>query len=60
MSQSETGVMGIKKKVATLKAELDEAVDRATIAEAALREKDTMLDKVSRRAAFQATTLHSC
>lgn len=47
MSQSETGVMGIKKKVATLKAELDDAVDRANNAEAQLRERDALVDKVS-------------
>ena len=43
---SATGVMNIKKKVATLKQELDEANDRANEAEAKLREKDVLVDKV--------------
>ena len=43
---SATGVLNIKKKVATLKQELDEANDRANEAEAKLREKDVLVDKV--------------
>ena len=43
---SATGVLNIKKKVATLKQELDEANDRANAAEATLREKDVLVDKV--------------
>ena len=43
----DSGVMNIKKKVATLKQELDEANDRAGLAEANLREKEILVDKVS-------------
>ena len=42
----ESGVMNIKKKVAQLKQELDEANDRASCAETSVREKDEMVDKV--------------
>lgn len=43
----DSGVMNIKKKVAHLKQELDDSNDRAAAAEAALREKDVAVDKVS-------------
>ena len=47
MSKSDSGVHNIKKKVANLKQELDDSNDRANNAEAALREKDIIVDKVS-------------
>ena len=47
MTKSDSGVMNIKKKVANLKQELDEANDRANNAEATLREKEVAIDKVS-------------
>ena len=47
MAKSDSGVMNIKKKVANLKQELDEANDRANNAEAALRDKEVAIDKVS-------------
>jgi hypothetical protein len=45
--KSDSGVMNIKKKVANLKQELDDSNDRANNAEAALREKEVVIDKVS-------------
>ena len=47
MTKADSGVMNIKKKVANLKQELDEANDRANNAEATLREKEVAIDKVS-------------
>jgi len=47
MTKSDSGVMNIKKKVANLKQELDEANDRANGSEATLREKEVVIDKVS-------------
>ena len=47
MTKVDSGVMNIKKKVANLKQELDEANDRANNAEATLREKEVAIDKVS-------------
>lgn len=43
---SDTGVNLIKKKVATLKTELDEAQSRASEAEEQLAEKETIIEKV--------------
>lgn len=47
MTTKDSGVMNIKKKVANLKQELDEANDRANSAESILREKEVVIDKVS-------------
>lgn len=46
-TKADSGVMNIKKKVANLKQELDEANDRANVAESTLREKEVAIDKVS-------------
>lgn len=43
---SESGVNLIKKKVATLKAELDESQNRANEAEEQLTEKESIIEKV--------------
>ena len=47
MSKHDSGVMNIKKKVAQLKLELDEANDRANETESTLREKELQVDNVS-------------
>ena len=56
----DSGVMNIKKKVATLKQELDEANDRANLAEANLREKDILVDKVSLLIRLHTQPTHWC
>jgi len=59
MTKSDSGVMNIKKKVANLKQELDEANDRANLAEAALRDKEVAIDKLENdlKAAHQKLSL---
>lgn len=46
MASSESGVNLIKKKVASLKTELDECQSRAAEAEDQLAEKETIIEKV--------------
>jgi peptidoglycan hydrolase CwlO-like protein len=46
MTQAESGVALIKKKVQSLKNELDECQCRATEAEEQLVEKETLIEKV--------------
>ena len=46
MASSESGVNLIKKKVATLKSELDDCQNRANEAEEQLAEKETIIEKV--------------